>query len=54
MKNRFFDNGGTHLHIKLSKTRDHVNNNFIMVADPHNIGLYILFCRLSAILAEIQ
>ena len=50
MKNSFFDNGGTNLYIKLSKdTCDHVNNNFIMVADPHNMDLYILFCGLSAI-----
>ena len=54
-ENRFFDNGSTNLHIKLSTT--HVNMStitYIMVADPHNTGLYILFCRLSAILAEIQ
>ena len=51
VKNRVFENGGSNLHIKLSKT--HVNDNFIMVADPHNMGLYILRCQLSAILAEI-
>ena len=34
-------------------TYDHVNNSFIMVADTHNIDLYILFCKLSLILVEI-
>ena len=47
VKNRFLNNGGTNLHIKPSYTFDHVNNSFIMVADPHSIGLYILFCQLK-------
>ena len=34
-------------------TCDHDNNNFIMVTDPHNIGLYTLFCQLPVIFAEI-
>ena len=37
VKNRFLNNGGTNLHIKLSQTR--VNFFFIMVAYPHNMGL---------------
>ena len=28
-------------------------NSFIMVADPHKMGLYILFCQLSVIFAEL-
>ena len=34
-------------------TCDYVNDSFIKVADPHNIGLSILFGQLSAILVEI-
>ena len=38
VKNRFLNNGGTNVHIKLSQT--HVSKNcFIMVAYPHNMGL---------------
>ena len=38
VKNRFFNNGGTNLHIELSQTMGSCQNVFIMVADPHNMG----------------
>ena len=46
VKNKCLSNGGSNVHV-------HVKNSVIMVAEPHNMGLYTFFCQLSAMLAGI-